>query len=106
LAQKRLAPKQQKECQIPFQFAIVPGTKVMIYLADSGDKSSGFGGSCTYIEDCQKTCRTNPTRFGGRCYDFLNTFTPKMTKLLQILTLSFVHKNNHVSGFQDSHQYF
>jgi len=44
------------------RFTIVPGTKVMIYLGDSGDKGSAFGGSCTYIEDCQKTCRTNPTR--------------------------------------------
>lgn len=34
----------------------------MIYLADSSEKSSSFGGSCTYIDDCFKSCLANPRR--------------------------------------------
>jgi hypothetical protein len=44
------------------QTSIVSGSKVMIYLADSGEKSSSFGGSCTYIDDCFKSCLASPRR--------------------------------------------
>ena len=45
-----------------FQLPVTSSTKVLIYLSDSGDKTSGFGGSCTFIDDCQKTCRASPAR--------------------------------------------